>query len=258
MTKLRLIPVLIFAVASLLVVKGLGFLSVERATERLAQRGPMTIAAAPAPKAGPVPDTDLEFTGAAPVAAAPKKEEPKMPPPPQRAPETPPGIHVGFPGEGSPAQKALLERLQQRRQELDQRARDIELRENLLREAEQRLDARLKELQALEGPNNPDGPGDTPNQKMKNLVTMYEGMKPKDAARIFDRLDLTVLVDVARAMKPVKLAEVLAVMSPDAAQRLTVELARGVSPDRTMPTTDLPRVNVPPAARAPAPPPAKR
>jgi flagellar motility protein MotE (MotC chaperone) len=259
-TRLRLIPVLIFAVASLLVVKGLGFLSAERAGERLAQRGPMTIAAAPAPKAapGPVPDTDLEFTGAAPVAAAPKKEEPKMPPPPPRAPETPPGINVGFPGEGSPAQKALLERLQQRRQELDQRARDLELRENLLREAEQRLEARLKELQRTENPNNPDAAADAPNQKMKNLVTMYEGMKPKDAARIFDKLDMTVLLEVARAMKPVKLAEVLAVMNPDAAQRLTVELARGVSPDRTVPATDLPLVNVPPAARAPAPTPAKR
>jgi hypothetical protein len=38
---------------------------------------------------------------------------------------------------------------------------------------------------------------------------------------------------------------VLAVMNPDAAQQLTVELARGVSPEPAMPPTDLQRVNVP-------------
>ena len=140
------------------------------------------------------------------------------------------------------------------RKELDARTRDLELRENLIKEAEQRLEQRMNELRALENPaaaaeNQPDSP------KMKNLVIMYEGMKPKEAARIFEKLDGAVLVNIARAMKPVKLAEVLAVMNPDAAQRLTVELARGVTPDRAMPPTDLPRVNVPApkAKQAPLP-----
>jgi flagellar motility protein MotE (MotC chaperone) len=239
MTKLRLIPVVIFAAAALLVIKGMGILAT--ATHRVT-----TVAATPAPVAQNVPETDLEFTSSAPKKQdPPKKQEPELPPPPPRAPETPTGIHVGVPGDTSPAQKALLERLQQRRLELDKQAREIELRERLIKEAEQRLEQRLNELRALENPAKPEAPDESP--KMKNLVIMYENMKPKEAARIFEKLEVTVLVGIAKAMKPAKLSEVLAVMNPDAAQRLTVELARGTTPDRTVPASDLPRVNLPPA-----------
>ncbi len=237
MTRLRLIPVVIFAAAALLVIKGMAILSNPRAPQVT------TVAAAPAPVAQGVPETDLEFTSAMPA----KKDEPPkkddVPAAPPRAPETPVGINIGVPGDSSPAQKALLERLQERRKELEAKARDLELRENLIKEAEQRLEQRMNELRALENPATAENPNDSP--KMKNLVVMYEGMKPKEAARIFEKLDMTVLVGIARAMKPVKLAEVLAVMNPDAAQRLTVELARGASPDRAMPPSDLPRVNLP-------------
>ncbi|MBX3513582.1 MAG: flagellar protein FlbB [Xanthobacteraceae bacterium] len=246
MTRLRLIPVVMFAAAALLVIKGLGFVA------NMQPSRVTTVTAAPAPVAQNVPDTDLEFTSSAPT---PKKEEPpkkEETPLPLRAPETPNGINVGVPGDTSPAQKALLERLQQRRQELDAKARDLELRENLIREAEQRLETRLNELRVLENPASAENPADSP--KMKNLVIMYENMKPKEAARIFEKLDVTVLVGIAKAMKPPKLSEVLAVMNPDAAQKLTVELARGVSPDRAIPPSDLPRVNMPPAPQKQMPP----
>jgi flagellar motility protein MotE (MotC chaperone) len=35
------------------------------------------------------------------------------------------------------------------------------------------------------------------NARFKGVVTMYETMKPKEAAKIFDRLDIRVLLDVA-------------------------------------------------------------
>ncbi len=77
---------------------------------------------------------------------------------------------------------------------------------------------------------------------------MYEGMSPKEAARIFDKLDQTVLVDVASVMNPKKLAAVLAVMSPDAAQRLTVELAkRTENNEQGLPATDLKKIETKPA-----------
>jgi flagellar motility protein MotE (MotC chaperone) len=61
---------------------------------------------------------------------------------------------------------------------------------------------------------------------MRGVVSMYETMRPKDAARIFDDLDLSVLMEVANLMKPAKLADVLAQMKPEPAKRLTMELAR--------------------------------
>ena len=51
-------------------------------------------------------------------------------------------------------------------------------------------------------------------------------MKPKSAAAIFDQLDMPVLLSVAKRMDEAKMAEVLSKMSPDAAKRLTMEMAQ--------------------------------
>ncbi len=53
--------------------------------------------------------------------------------------------------------------------------------------------------------------------RFKGLVTMYENMKPRDAAKIFDRLDIDVLLEVASKIEPRKMADILAQMSPDTA-----------------------------------------
>ena len=50
----------------------------------------------------------------------------------------------------SPGERAVLERLQERRQELDNRTRDLEMRENLLKAAEKRVEAKVGELKDVE------------------------------------------------------------------------------------------------------------
>jgi flagellar motility protein MotE (MotC chaperone) len=62
--------------------------------------------------------------------------------------------------------------------------------------------------------------------QLSSLVKTYESMKPEDAARIFNRLERGILVDVAHRMKPAKIGAVLAAMEPARAQDLTVLLAR--------------------------------
>jgi flagellar motility protein MotE (MotC chaperone) len=54
---------------------------------------------------------------------------------------------------------------------------------------------------------------------------MYENMKAKDAAKIFDRLNMRVLIGVVNAMNPRRMSDVLGQMSPDVAERLTIEIA---------------------------------
>ena len=126
------------------------------------------------------------------------------------------------------ADAALAERLAERRRQLEERARDIDQREALLRAAERRLEERVEELRRLEQRINEAGQQreEQQNQQLRSLVTMYESMRPTEAARIFDRLDREVLITVATRMNPRRMAEVLAAMQPDAAQRLTVEMAR--------------------------------
>jgi flagellar motility protein MotE (MotC chaperone) len=79
--------------------------------------------------------------------------------------------------------------------------------------------------------------------RFKGIVTMYETMKPKEAAKIFDRLDMRVLLDVTSQIKPARMSEIMAQMTPDSAEKLTVELAnRAQNIDRTPNPSDLPKI----------------
>jgi len=126
-----------------------------------------------------------------------------------------------------PGERAVLERLQERREELDTRARELEIRENLLKAAEQQLEIRMGELKALETRVKAasEHKDEAETLKFKSLVTMYENMRAKDAAKIFDRLDLVVLLDVAAQINPRRMSDILAQMDPQNAEQLTVALA---------------------------------
>ena len=65
------------------------------------------------------------------------------------APETPAAAAPDTP-KLSAGERAVLESLQQRRQELETRAREIDVRDSLLKAAEKRIEMRLQELKDLE------------------------------------------------------------------------------------------------------------
>ncbi len=72
---------------------------------------------------------------------------------------------------------------------------------------------------------------------------MYENMKAKEAAKIFDRLDIKVLLEVATQINPRRMSDILAQMTPEAAERLTVELAARRGRRRTtVNPADLPKI----------------
>ena len=175
-----------------------------------------------------------------------KKEEPK-PAAPAAEPPKPDGVVV-FPDQNpqsvSPSERAILERLQARRQELEQRAREIEIRESLLKSAEKRIEGRVEEAKATEAKIS-TATGQKAEQdaaRFKSIITMYEGMKPKDAAKVFDRLEMSVLYEIASQIAPRKMSDILGLMQPEAAERLTVELARRAGTDKSTSTAELPKI----------------
>lgn len=127
----------------------------------------------------------------------------------------------------SKSEIALLERLGDRRKALDARAREIDLRENLIKAAEKKIEKRIGELKAIEAKIEKAFVKREKEQKAQyvRLVKMYQNMKPKDAARIFNRLDLDVLIGVVKNMKPRTMAPILAKMDSDVAQRMTMQIA---------------------------------
>ncbi|MEM9635188.1 MAG: hypothetical protein AAGA50_27940 [Pseudomonadota bacterium] len=153
------------------------------------------------------------------------------PPPPggdlPEQPVLPDSLEIG----GSAAERAVLESLGKRRESLQAQEGQLDLREKLLQATEERIQKRVDELKKLE--ERIEAAVEEKKRQEENeiagLVTMYESMKPKDAARIFDRLSLPILLKVVRQMKPRKMADVLAKMSPEAAERLTVAIASNSS-----------------------------
>lgn len=162
------------------------------------------------------------------------------------------------------SERAILEGLAVRRDELDKRAQDLDLRAKLLEAAEKRLNDRLNQLQSIEtqlgvagggaptaaAPATASGspipaspasasppastasgtaagtpaPAGTPpamNEQLAALVALYEGMKPKAAAAVFDKLDTGTLLELADHMNPRKLSPIIATMDPDKASRIT-------------------------------------
>lgn len=126
-------------------------------------------------------------------------------------------------GEPGNSRENLLSRLGERRDALDKREQDLALREELLKAAEKSLKAKFAKIEKSENGGGEDGKKSS--DRFKGLVVMYESMKPKDAARIFNKLSLNVLYQLSSAIKPRKMSGILAEMEVKAAERLTVEIA---------------------------------
>ncbi len=200
-------------------------------------------------KPGAKPDTKPDGGGA---------DAKALPDPPGKdgKPSMPPsGTVISTEGPPVPtgAERAILERLQQRREELDTRARELDLRESLIQSAEKRMDSQLTEIKDTEARIKTETAqkNAVEDARLKGLITMYENMKPRDAAKIFNGLDDNVLVEVASKINPRTMSEILAQMQADVAQRLTVELASMAQQAQRSGagSTDLPKIDGQPTAK---------
>jgi flagellar motility protein MotE (MotC chaperone) len=164
------------------------------------------------------------------TAAAGAPERAAAPPAPQ---PTPARVATG------PAPRLALDRLSQseievlqqlaaRRAALDRREQELDRRAALLATAEANVGTQLERLEQLRAEiaatmATHDAKED---EKLASLVKIYETMKPKAAAEIFDRLEMPILIRVVERMRAPKSADVLARMDPTKAKQVTAELAR--------------------------------
>jgi len=137
------------------------------------------------------------------------------------------------------ARMKLMEDLSERREELNKRERNLQAREALLRAAEQELERKYAEMSQLRQRIEKllDQQSEQEKERINSLVKVYEGMKAKQAAAIFNTLDLDVLISVASRMSERKLSPVLAAMNPERARTVTIMLAE----ERQLPS--LPAAN---------------
>lgn len=179
-------------------------------------------------------------------AAAPATQAPAATPAPAPAPAGPPA--EGMPATGAVADAGAsdgpplpinfdptnltraeidtLQRLAERRELIERREREVDSKEGLLKAAETRIDGKIAQLQDLEKNIQSllvqyDAQKDA---ELDQLVRIYSAMKPKDAARIFDSLEMPILVGVVQKMRDAKVAPIMAAMDSRRATALTEEL----------------------------------
>lgn len=202
----RLLPVTIVVMAAVLVIKS-------GAVVQAATASAAPAAAEPAKPAAASPH------GAAPAPATAKPE-----PPPQAA------VAACTPSEPviSDSERQLLTDLRRRRLELDSRETALAAREASMAAVDNRLAGRVTELTALQQrlETLERDRHERDESSWRGLVKLYESMKPKDAALIFNDLDLPVLLPVVDRMKDAKAGQIFAAMQPDRARQLTAELAQ--------------------------------
>lgn len=128
----------------------------------------------------------------------------------------------------SQAERGLLEQLRSRRLELETREQSIAAREVVLAAAERRLTERIQELtllqQRLEAMERTRG--EREEAGWRGLVKTYETMRPREAAAIFEELELPVVIQILDRMGERRMAPVIGAMRPEKARVLTAELAR--------------------------------
>ena len=221
-SRIRFLPLTIFAATLMLTVKigdiWDGFDGLVNGTIQVAETVAQTAGESAKPAAEGVQPADGEKTAEEAVPAA-LKDEPQG--------QISKLITID-PTLLTQAEIDLLQQLAERRQVLESREQELEIRTGLLAAAESRIDKKVEELKVLrETISGLIKTFDAQREaKILRLVKIYESMKPKAAARIFEVLNMDTLLKVAERMKERKLAPIMAKMNPDKTREMTVELAR--------------------------------
>lgn len=214
--RLRVLPLMLVAATMLL-----GFKVADLVSDGKGAVAPDARAQAAAP---PQQSASAPPSAAAPQKPAASKPDAKSPPAAKSSVDASPVDPQSL----SPSEIGILQQLSQRRAALDQRASEIDQREIVLQAAEKRIDEKIAKLEDLQKTIAADVQkrGSEEDARLQSLVKIYEAMKPKDAAQIFDQLSMPVLLSVLKRMKELKTAPILAAMDPERAKAVTTALAQ--------------------------------
>lgn len=120
----------------------------------------------------------------------------------------------------------ILQELAERREALDLRSREIDKKAVQLKVAEEEIEKKLVQLRDYESKLKKliNQYNDKEKEKITALVKMYSTMKPKDAARIFNTLDIAIVVSLLREMKPSTSSAIVSQMDASKAKAVTDEI----------------------------------
>lgn len=160
--------------------------------------------------------------------------------PPQQSEKTPPPIGKSDAAKGAEDvtfdtllnfdknQVDILKALSKKRHKLEEKEKEILAKSHLVEAAQKKLDSEIskwsnketvKEAELVKKENQKK------NNKISELAKIYQSMKPGDAAKILETLDMDILLPILGLMSPIKSAPIFAAMAPAKAKEITEQLA---------------------------------
>ncbi len=118
---------------------------------------------------------------------------------------------------------AILQELAERREALDLRNKEIDKKVIQLKVTEEEINKKLAQLQAYEKKLRSlmQEYSAKEKERLDSLVKLYASMKPRDAARILNTLDIEVSTALVREMKPSASSAILSQMEASKAKAIT-------------------------------------
>jgi flagellar motility protein MotE (MotC chaperone) len=149
--------------------------------------------------------------------------------------------------------RELLEAVQKRAADLDQRDQAMATRQATLRTLEKTVGDQVARLETLTKPAAGKGGADAPGAAAvgtpAGVTKIYESMKAEEAAPILDKMDDTTVKGILGTMKERQIGAILAAMNRDRAVAVTKVLAGGApAPAPSVPTPVAPTPPAPATA----------
>ncbi len=171
----------------------------------------ISLAEGPVVNTATAPVDNMFIASAQAAGAAPKEEEKPTPvaaPEPMQCPETPEDM-LRFIRQERELMTTQKTKLAQRASELDLASETVELEQGRLSDLKAELETLLQKVEQAH------------TTDVDRLVSLYQNMKPKDAANIMDDLDIEVTVMVMGTMDERSAAPILAALNPVRARAIS-------------------------------------
>ncbi len=124
-------------------------------------------------------------------------------------------------------QLSFFNKLEERKQQLDAKEKDLQKLDEELQEQKLALEKRLLDLQDVRTKisNRLDEKVKVDQEKVDKLVEFYSNMKPVNAAKVFEDIDEDLAVEILNKMKKKSAADIMNLLKTDKAQKLSEKFA---------------------------------
>jgi flagellar motility protein MotE (MotC chaperone) len=125
-----------------------------------------------------------------------------------------------------PANERLLLQMSKRRVELEDWKKDLDMRASLIEASSRKLDNKIAQLEELKKSTQAllDEYKGEDDKQIQSMVKIYENMKPKEAAQVFNQLQMPILLEIVQKMNERRVSPILAKMDSKRAKELTEKI----------------------------------